>query len=106
MYYITHNVLLNLNTSRLIIYRKLWNEFSCGKEISESHLLEIQDRCGVSRSLFQYEYAGCLYANFIVQKNQGSYLSKKAQTDFFLYDDEACYKFSEFAICLMQWKII
>lgn len=98
MYYITHNVLLNLNTSRLIIYRELWNEFSCGKEISESHLLEIQDRCGVSRSLFQYEYAGCLYANFIVQKNQRTYLSKKAQTDFFLYDDEACYKFSEFAI--------
>lgn len=100
MYYIALNVLHNMNTSRMKLYRGMRNCFADGSEITPKRILELGHESGLPEYITRYEYDGCMYANFIVIQNHTKRLSEKAKIDFGLYDSDARYKLSEIPITI------
>lgn len=100
MYYIALNVLHNMNTSRLKLFREMKVSFGNGKSISEDKVLELGRSLGLADNITKYEYDGCKYANFIVQENNVEKLSKRAKTEFRMYDSETKYKLLEVPVTI------
>lgn len=100
MYYIALNVLHNMNSSRMKLFREMRNYFADGSEITENKVMEIGRELALPDYITKYEYDGCMYANFIVIQDYVKRLSEKAKIDFGLYDSEAGYKLSEIPITI------
>ncbi len=100
MYYIALNVLHNMNTSRLKLFRAMNAAFGKGESISEGKVLELGRSLGLTDNIIRYEYDGCRYANFIVQENTIEKLSKRAKTEFQMYDTETKYKLLEIPVTI------
>lgn len=100
MYYIALNVLHNMNISRLKLFRAMNAAFGKGESISEGKVLELGRSLGLTDNIIRYEYDGCRYANFIVQENTIEKLSKRAKTEFQMYDTETKYKLLEIPVTI------
>ncbi len=100
MYYIALNVLHNMNSSRMKLYREMRNCFKTDIEITEDQILEMGYKLGLPEYITKYEYDGCIYANFVVTQNCTKRLSEKAKIDFGLYDSDVRYKLSEIPITI------
>lgn len=95
MYYIALNVLHNMNSSRVMLYREMRKHFENQNINSDDEVFELGRKLGLADHVIKYEYDGCMYANFIVPQNGVKRLSEKAKVDFKLYDSELKYKLSE-----------
>lgn len=100
MYYIALNVLNNMNTSRISLYREMRRQLGNNVAITENQILQIGHKLGLPDYVTKYEHDGCEYANFIVTQNGARRLSEKAKTDFALYDSDTKYKLSEIPITI------
>lgn len=74
--------------------------FGKGESISEGKVLELGRSLGLTDNIIRYEYDGCRYANFIVQENTIEKLSKRAKTEFQMYDTETKYKLLEIPVTI------
>ena len=95
MYYIALNVLHNMNSSRIMLYREMKKYFENQIINSDDEVFELGRKLGLADHVIKYEYDGCMYANFIVPQNDVKRLSEKAKVDFKLYDSELKYKLFE-----------
>ena len=95
MYYIALNVLHNMNSSRVMLYREMRKHFENQNINSDDEVFELGRKLGLADHVIKYECDGCMYANFIVPQNGVKRLSEKAKVDFKLYDSELKYKLSE-----------
>lgn len=100
MYYIALNVLHNMNTSRLKLFREMKTSFGNGEPVSKAKVLELGRSLGLADYVTEYEYDGCKYANFIVRENNVEKLSKRAKTEFQMYDSETKYKLLEIPVTI------
>ena len=98
MYYIALNVLHNMNSSRVMLYREIRKHFENQNINSDDEVFELGRKLGLADHVIKYEYDGCMYANFIVPQNDVKRLSEKAKVDFKLYDSELKYKLFEMPI--------
>lgn len=98
MHYIALNVLHNMNSSRIMLYREMKKYFENQNINSDDEVFELGRKLGLADHVIKYEYDGCMYANFIVPQNDVKRLSEKAKVDFKLYDSELKYKLFEMPI--------
>lgn len=66
MYYIALNVLHNMNSSRVMLYREMRKHFENQNINSDDEVFELGRKLGLADHVIKYEYDGCMYANFIV----------------------------------------
>lgn len=100
-YSISHNVLLNINTTRYKLYQQIIKNTSNKKNFTEEELISYGLKSGFTRNMSRDEIIGCLYANFLIKTDDNNYIiTERALMDFSRYKSDAKHKLNELPITI------
>ena len=101
-FFIAHNVLWNINTTRYKFYQSLYQQALRDRNINLQELLELGKMAGFSHNMSLDEIIGCLYANFLtIGVTESKYqITDRALLDFKIYKNDIKYKCCELPLTL------
>ena len=100
MYYICHNVLHNINTTRVAIYKDIYNMCKKNNNINAKTIKSISERNKISLNYVKDEVEGMLYSAYSVISGGDCKLSDKGFTDIDILLNENEEQFFEIPITI------
>lgn len=100
MYYICHNVLHNINTTRVAIYKDIYDMCKKNNNINAKTIKSISERNKISLNYVKDEVEGMLYSAYSVISGEDCKLSDKGFTDIDILLNENKEQFFEIPITI------